>query len=280
MHRHALFLPLFALACGTPATDGDDTDVDETDTVGDTDVVDDTEVDDTVVEDTEVEDTVVVDTEVVDTVVEDTEVVDTVVADSDTAPVVPDVLPSYVIPNSASFADEGAFLEIGSYGRIVLFAKTDDMPDVPFVITGMSFRRDAGGSDFATAASYANTELWLGSANSEWPSSNFADNYTGDETMVWSGTLDVPAIGTYNGAFDDIQVTFTTPFTFDPTTGRKLLIELRGAKGTMVRLDCKNDATIYVAASSAAASPLPTSGPIASGCGYAFRMTTEAVANP
>jgi hypothetical protein len=162
----------------------------------------------------------------------------------------------------------------------MMFASTTGMPTVPFTITELRFRRDDGGADYAQALMFSDVELWLGTADLDFPPENdFASNYTGDETLVFDGTLQMDAVAGYDAAFDDWVVPLATPFTFDPAAG-KLLLELRipapGSYSSLdfLQMDCKNDGSVYMVMSDVAG--FPDTARIASGCGYAFEMVVEA----
>ena len=199
--------------------------------------------------------------------------------DSDTDTGGSTLLPSYIIPPSLASGPGDAWLWMGPYSRAVMFASTTGMPTVPFTITELRFRRDDGGTDYAQTLTFSDVQLWLGTAAFDYPETDFASNYSGDETLVFDGTLQMDAVAGYDAAFDDWVVPLAAPFTFDPAAG-KLLLELRipapGSYSSLdfLQMDCKNDASNYILMSDVAG--LPDTAYISSGCGYAFEMVVEA----
>ena len=103
-------------------------------------------------------------------------------------------------------------------------------------ITGMSFRPNpqAGGKMKAT-----NTSMLIRFSSttnaSTAPDLRFADNLSEDVTTVRSGSLELSSDFKQldTGAMDfDVKVPFDTPFEFDTTTGRHLIIDMFNEFGT------------------------------------------------
>jgi hypothetical protein len=130
------------------------------------------------------------------------------------------------------------FLGSSAGGQTVYGAKNFS---TPVVITGMAFRADENHDQ--TSPSFNITiprftirfTTWSGSRSSF--SGFYADNKGADDTQVFDGSVHwtgFNAIGTAPNPFD-MQVTFTTPFVYDPSRG-SLLMEFDSAGPTSTSL--------------------------------------------
>ena len=98
----------------------------------------------------------------------------------------------------------------------------------PIVIIGMRFRAN-GGEVVATGSQYGGTTVSMSTMPFEHTqlTDTFASNHGADLTVCFTGPVDItPTSGnTPNDFYNNIQ--FTMPFTYDPTNGDDLLVELQ-----------------------------------------------------
>jgi hypothetical protein len=243
---------------GAGCTDGDGKD----EPVG----ADDTDVIDTDVVDTDA-DTDVVDTDVVDTDVVDTDVVDTDDREGRTPAGV------YTVQPELDVVMGGAAQDFGPYSRVHQIVPAVELPEGRMVISEVRLRRATGGAAQDTMTSVALFELWLGTAAVSILVPTFADNLLGEPVLGFSGPVSVAANTGDTLAFDDVILPIDPPFTYDPADGALLLDFRMPTEAPNVLFDCRNDASMYLAISRTEG--LPTEGPIASGCGYAFQMVVD-----
>jgi len=97
----------------------------------------------------------------------------------------------------------------------------------PMVINNLEWRA-ASGVVTTQTVTYPQVNLYLGYSATDYltPSTTFASNRTASHTLVYSGpvTVNLAAGGSPNTYV--INVPLTTPFTYDPTIGQDLLLEI------------------------------------------------------
>jgi hypothetical protein len=148
------------------------------------------------------------------------------------------------------------------------------LPEVPVEITALRFRRDNDWGD-GLAKTLPDVSVTLGTA-SVVIGQVFDDNFTGDQRVIHTGAIDVPATGADPLAFDAIEIAIDPPFAYDPSVG-KLLVEFQVADngGEVVWLDCNNDGDLYMYMTSMPFDPIngaPAEGNNATGCAYAMQL--------
>lgn len=99
------------------------------------------------------------------------------------------------------------------------------LPDSHRTITGLAWRQDKS-TAVTEVISVPGIEISLSTTTADMLSQTFAENLGGDETLVFNGDLVWQTDSTGSGPREfDFFVPFDTPFVYDPTEGRNLVID-------------------------------------------------------
>lgn len=133
--------------------------------------------------------------------------------------------------------------------------------DYPMSINRLQWRSNTVGS----AGSYAQVDVYLSSAATDYAGmqTTFALNQGTDRTLVYSGPVNfIQGNGQSPGNYV-VDITLTTPFTYNPTSGNDLLIEMVTAAAPTAappQMDCSTDYLLARGRRNSAASATATVG--------------------
>jgi len=146
------------------------------------------------------------------------------------------VLPSYAATNQVANNAEAVFVDVLREQTVY---SASEFPSQPIMITELRWRPDVfAGGPITTTISNIQINLSTTQSNPDGLNSTFAQNTGPDDTVVFSGAMNVVSSFTTlsNGttAFD-IDLILQNPFLFNPTQGN-LLLDVRNFTGTSARL--------------------------------------------
>ncbi|MCA8963357.1 MAG: hypothetical protein H6838_20240 [Planctomycetes bacterium] len=149
----------------------------------------------------------------------------------------------------------------------------------PILIQGMRFRADATTASWA-GGSWPNVQIDCATSTVDYLSRSltFAANMAGDQTTVYAGAVTVQP-GTGNGAGVPgpwhIQITFTTPFLYDPSSGNDFVFDVQldgtGWSGTSVQADAQDTTSLCTRIWD----PASSNGAVASGSSGDYGLVCE-----
>ncbi len=123
---------------------------------------------------------------------------------------------------------------------------TTEFADQGFIaITKLAFRAKPGYSGGYAAGSMNNVTVRMSSCANDFNSlsQTFANNTGADVATVFSGTVSYPAVVGTTTVNDWVEITLTTPFTFQAAAGNDLCIEVSkcGTPNFAKNIDCDDD---------------------------------------
>ena len=150
---------------------------------------------------------------------------------------VPIVAGALVVPNEWSTAqgDTGSVFPIFSskpmrYQQVFDAGQFARLNNGGGLINRIAFRGHGPGVPFAGTVPQLQVNLSTTSKPADGLSSTFADNVGADDTQVFSGPFQTAVTFTGDPTTFEIEINFTTPFSYDPTKGN-LLLDVRNLEG-------------------------------------------------
>src|ERR1051325_4313452 len=143
-----------------------------------------------------------------------------------------------VAPNNMATGDSAfgsGVLRASNYREQTVYSATHFPADIALLITELRYRPDyATGRAFNTTIANIQINLSTTARNPDGLNSIFANNVGFDDTIVFSGALNISSqfLGPPTGPKDfDIRIPLSTPFLYNPAAGN-LLVDIRNFSGS------------------------------------------------